>query len=153
MPSLIHIRPAVAADAETWLRLRCTLWPDGADDHAPEIAAFFAMAAASPEETANCAAAMRNGPDPAAVFLAECDGQAVALLELSFRFDLAPLPNQKVAYIEGLYIVPQFRGQALARLLLRRTQAWAREHHCQAIASDREKRPKRIVIAPGWRLE
>jgi hypothetical protein len=38
----INIRSIVPADAPVWESMRRHLWPDGADDHAPEIARFFA---------------------------------------------------------------------------------------------------------------
>ena len=146
--SSFHIRPVTPADAATWLRLRTAHWPDGAADHGPEIAAFFAGTAR----------------DPQAVFLAEYaetptkSGRhsersaeslfVVALMELSIRIDLAPLPNVKVGYVEGFYIVPEFRGRGLARQLLRFAQDWARQQHCPGFASDRSGR---IIFDPHYR--
>jgi aminoglycoside 6'-N-acetyltransferase I len=127
------IRLVTPADAATWQRLRTAHWPDGAADHGPEIAAFFAGTAAEPQ----------------AVFLAENDGQAVAVMELSIRTDLPPLLNVKVGYVEGFYIVPEFRGRGLARQLLRFAQDWARQQHCPAFASDRAGR---LIVDPHYQL-
>ena len=129
----VDIRPVTPADAATWERLRAAHWPDGAADHGPEIAAFFAGTAHEPE----------------AVFLAEHNGHAVAVMELAIRTDLPPLPNVKVGYVEGFYIVPGFRGQGLARQLLRFAQDWARAQHCPAFASDRAGR---LIRDPQYRL-
>jgi aminoglycoside 6'-N-acetyltransferase I len=120
MPSF-HIRPVTPADAATWERLRTAHWPDGAADHAPEIAVFFA----------------------------EHGGQAVAVMELSIRTDLPPLRNVKVGYVEGFYIVPEFRGHGLARQLLRFAQQWARQQHCTGFASDRAGR---LILDPHYHL-
>jgi len=43
------VRPLRATDAKIWERLRCELWPDGQEDHAGEIATFFAGTAAEPD--------------------------------------------------------------------------------------------------------
>jgi hypothetical protein len=37
----VIIRAAKPADAAVWESMRRELWPDGAEDHAPEIAMFF----------------------------------------------------------------------------------------------------------------
>lgn len=81
-----EIRPA---DAAAWEAMRCDMWPDGVDDHAPEIAAFFA-----------------GGLDePCAVFVAEEDsGLLVAIAELSIRYDVAEQQEKKSGYVEGLYV-------------------------------------------------
>ena len=114
-----------------WRRLRTAHWPDGAEDHAGEIAAFFAGTLAEPQ----------------AVFLAEWKGEAVAVMELSIRKDLPSL-GRKVGYVEGFYIVPGFRGRGLARQLLRAAQEWSREQGCAAFASDRAGR---VMVDPKYR--
>jgi aminoglycoside 6'-N-acetyltransferase I len=114
--------------------LRTAHWPDGAADHGPEIAAFFAGTA----------------PEPQAVFLAECDGRAIAVMELSIRKDLPMLPNVEVGYVEGLYIEPEFRGRGITRRLLRFAQDWAHKERCAAFASDRDGR---IILDPRYRLK
>jgi aminoglycoside 6'-N-acetyltransferase I len=134
MAARFHIRPVRPDDAHAWVRLRTALWPDGSADHPGEIAAFFAGTA----------------PEPLAAYLAECDGQPVAILELSIHTDLLMRPAERVGYIEGLYIVPEFRGHALARQLLRTAQGWARGHRCAAVASDRAGR---IIRDPHYRPE
>ena len=133
MHSPAQIRSVVPADIETWVRLRTAHWPDGAEDHPAEIAAFFAGTAA----------------EPTTVFLAECDGQAVALMELSIRSDLPMMPKVNVGYVEGFYIVPEFRGVGLARQLLRFAQDWARQQGCAAFASDRAGR---IIVDTHYRM-
>ena len=128
------IRTVRPADAEAWRQLRTAHWPDGAEDHAREIAAFFARTLAEPQ----------------AGFLAEAQNEAVAVMELSIRANLPSLDGVNVGYVEGFYIVPKFRGQGLARQLLRRAQEWAREQGCPKFASDRAGR---VIVDPNYRLK
>ena len=63
----VRVRHITRDDARTWLTMRQELWPDGAADHAPEIASFFA-------------GTLR---EPAAVMVAEnADGAIVGFVEL-----------------------------------------------------------------------
>jgi aminoglycoside 6'-N-acetyltransferase I len=108
------------------------MWPDGSDDHAEEIASFFAGTL----------------PEPDAVMIAETgDRTAVALLELSIRRDIPGLKGQPVGYVEGLYIQPKARGRGLARQLLQESRSWAHRQNCIGFASDRAGR---IVIDRGF---
>jgi aminoglycoside 6'-N-acetyltransferase I len=121
----LTIRPVVQADAGKWLRLRTLLWPDGAEDHAQEIDAFFAG----------------KLDEPAAVFLAQDgEGRVLALLELAIRSELLEMKNERIGYVEGLFIEPKARGGNVARKLLEFSLAWAGEQQCTAFASDRAER-------------
>jgi len=124
----VKIRHARPKDTEMWERMRCDMWPDGREDHGPEIAAFFAGMRAEPE----------------AVLVAEgADGHLVGVAELSIRTDLPSRLGQLVGYIEGLFIVPEARRQGIARSLLLASRGWARQQGCTGFASDRAGR---IVI-------
>ena len=121
----VKIRPVRLADAKAWGGRRCELWPDGRADHSAEIAAFFAGTLDEPE----------------AVLLAEDSAdRLVGFAELSIRADLPPLIGARVAYVEGLYVVPEARGQGITRRLLRASVDWARQQKCTAFARDRADR-------------
>jgi aminoglycoside 6'-N-acetyltransferase I len=121
----LTIRPVARVDAAEWLRLRTLLWPDGADDHAREIEAFFAG----------------KLDEPAAVLLAQnSTGRAVALLELAIRSELLEMKNERIGYVEGLFVEPEARGSSIARKLLEFSRGWAREQRCTVFASDRAER-------------
>jgi aminoglycoside 6'-N-acetyltransferase I len=119
------IRRITAGDADNWTRLRCELWPDGQQDHAPEIASFFAGAL----------------PDVAEVLAAETsEGEMIAFAELSIRTDLPSLVGRKIGYVEGLYVIPEARGSGVTWALLLASRQWARQQRCEGLASDRADR-------------
>jgi aminoglycoside 6'-N-acetyltransferase I len=127
-PATILVRPVTAADIPIWEELRCAHWPDGASDHAEEIAAFFAGTLEEPD----------------AVLIAEDESHTIiAFAELSIRTDLPGLEGQRAGYVEGLYIRPAVRGGNAARRLLQESRRWARQQSCTIFASDRAER---IVI-------
>jgi aminoglycoside 6'-N-acetyltransferase I len=108
--------------------MRRELWPEGAEDHAPEIASFFAGTL----------------PEPAAVIVAEdAGGVLLGVVELSIRTDVPGLLGKRTGYVEGLYVNPEVRQRGIARKLLQASRLWAREQRCEAFASDRADR---IVI-------
>jgi aminoglycoside 6'-N-acetyltransferase I len=119
------IRNVHRADVAAWERLRSELWPDGAESHKAEIEEFFAGTIAEPQ----------------AVLFAEDDaGTVMAFAELSLRRDIPGLEGQLTGYVEGLYVVPEFRLRGIARALLVASRVWAREQRCVAFASDRAER-------------
>jgi aminoglycoside 6'-N-acetyltransferase I len=121
----VEIRPIASEDAETWTKLRCALWPDGVEDHAAEIVAFFAGTLI----------------EPLAVLVAVTEGGSICgFAELSIRTDLPGLKEQRVGYVEGLYVVPEARWRGVARALLNASRHWAQAQHCSASASDRADR-------------
>jgi len=111
--------------------MRRDLWPDGADDHWREIAAFFAGAI----------------DEPQIVFVVQEGSSLVAFAELSIRDDLQELAGKRVGYVEGLYVVPSFRSRGLARKLLAAAREWARQNRCDACASDRADR---VIVDPHF---
>jgi len=124
--SSIRMRWATPADAAVWERLRCELWPDGTQDHGPEIALFFAG---------------HPFRDLAAALVAEDrSGAIVGFAELSARDDVPGLEGTKTGYVEGLYVVPEARFRGVAWKLLQASRNWAHEQGCVAFASDRAER-------------
>jgi aminoglycoside 6'-N-acetyltransferase I len=124
----IRVRDVVREDAPAWQAMRGKLWPDGAEDHGPEIASFFAGTL----------------PEPTAVMVAEdARGALLGVVELSIRTDVPGLIGKRTGYVEGLYVEPRVRRRGIARKLLQASRTWAREQRCEAFASDRADR---IVI-------
>lgn len=117
------LHPARPRDTADWLRLRDRLWEG--DDHATEIASYFAGQLDEPIEV---------------LIARTLDGTAVAHVELSIRDDIAGLEGQRTGYIEGLYVDEAHRHHGVALLLLRASEAWAQAQRCTAFASDRDDR-------------
>jgi aminoglycoside 6'-N-acetyltransferase I len=122
--SHIVVREAAPDDAPVWEVLRGELWPDGKEDHRPEIASFFAGTLAEPD----------------AVLLAELTGMIVGFAELAIREDVAGFEGKRVGYVEGLYVRPEVRQRGIAMTLLRACRSWAGQQRCEAFVSDRAGR-------------
>lgn len=128
----ILIRPAIPEDAPYWEALRCELWPDGASDHALEIASFFAGTL----------------PEPAGALVALLPaGEMIGFAELSIRTHLPEREGVRAGYGEALYLRPAFRGRGIARQLLQASRRCAGEQKCAAFASDRASR---IILDPSF---
>lgn len=120
---MVRVREATPSDADAWLRMRARLWPEGADDHASEIAAFFAGTAFM----------------PLAVLIARDDsGAAVGFAELSIRNYAESCATNRVAYLEGWYVEPEARRRGVGRALVAAAEAWARGQNCSEFGSDAE---------------
>jgi aminoglycoside 6'-N-acetyltransferase I len=118
---MIQIRPVTLSDAPAWLRMREALWPDESGSHAVEIAQYFAGALHM----------------PLAVLLALDDtGAAVGFAELSIRAYAEDCTTDRVAYLEGWYVVPDARRQGIGRALIAAAEAWGRSQGCSEFASD-----------------
>ncbi|SSW66188.1 GNAT family N-acetyltransferase [Achromobacter agilis] len=92
-----------------WLRLRMALWPDAsAAEHQEEMDDLLAL------------------PDRYAQFMARSgSGQPIGLAEASIRVDYVNGTNASpVAFLEGLYVVPEARQQGAARTLLAAVREW-----------------------------
>ena len=118
------IRPARPSDAATWLRLRCALWPEGTErEHQEDIDRFFAGKAR----------------EPSAVLLAEeAGGQVVGFAELSIRAYAEGCDTDRVAFLEGWFVVPDARGRGVGRALVAAAEEWGRGQGCREFGSDAE---------------
>src|SRR5438046_10302892 len=103
----VTIRAVRPADAAAWESMRRELWPDGAEDHGPEIAMFFAG---------------HHFKDLTAVFMAQNGGGAiVGFAELWIRDDVTARRGIRTGYGGGLYDLPAARCRGVARTHLK---AW-----------------------------
>jgi aminoglycoside 6'-N-acetyltransferase I len=109
-------------DGAAWLRLRRALWPEGSEaEHAQDIAAFFGG----------------RGDDPLAVLVAvDATTGMLGFVELSIRNYAEGCSSDRVAYLEGWYVVPELRRQGVGTALVRAAEAWARTQGCTEFASD-----------------
>lgn len=108
-------------DCPDWLELRCALWPEGSrDKHLEEIESFLGGTAREPQ----------------AVILAERDGRVVGLAELSIRPHAEGCSSGRVAFLEGWYVVPEFRRLNVGRELVAAAEQWAIGQGCSEFGSD-----------------
>ena len=117
------VRPIERSNAAAWLRMRRTLWPDGAETHGVEIEEFFSGAAKEP-------VAVLLADDPA--------GGPIGFAELSLRACAEGCRTSPVAYLEGWFVEEPARRQGVGRLLVEAAERWARGRGCRELASDSE---------------
>jgi aminoglycoside 6'-N-acetyltransferase I len=108
---------------EDWLELRQALWSE-----------------ASEQELRLEAAATLNRPDDAIAFIARDEhSKVVAFAEATLRRDYVNgCSTSPVAFLEGIYVVPDWRNRGLARLLCNAVEDWAAGLGCAEFASDVE---------------
>ena len=118
----MYIRPVTIDDSAAWLSMRQALWPDDdSGSHASEIAQFFAGTLHT----------------PLAVLIAMSDsGVAVGFAELSIRNCAEDCVTDRVAYLEGWYVVPDARRRGVGRALVEAAEQWALSQGCIEFGSD-----------------
>ncbi len=119
--SEIVVREPLPEELPLLAALAARLWPD----HDPaDLAAEFA--------------ALREDPE-AALFLALAEGAPAGFAQCSLRHDYVEgTESSPVGYLEGIYTEAACRRRGIARALLERCEAWARDRGCREFASDCE---------------
>lgn len=114
------IKRCTLLDHNSWLPLRAALWPDSAANASHEIQTILST------------------PDRYLVLVfTDENGVAVGFAEASIRTDYVNgTHSSPVAFLEGLYVKPDSRGQDIARQLVAGVQDWAGEMGCTELASD-----------------
>nr|WP_085334908.1 aminoglycoside N-acetyltransferase AAC(6')-Id [Klebsiella pneumoniae] len=104
-----------------WLQLRFLLWPqDSADEHLAEMAIFVAE------------------PNRFAQFIAYDEAnKPLGFVEAALRSDYVNGTNSSpVAFLEGVYVLPEARRRGIAHALVGAVEIWARNRACTEFASD-----------------
>ena len=103
--------------------MRRLLWPESAGDHAREIADFLAG----------------RSREPLGVLIAEdTDARALGFAELSVRPFAEGCRTDRVAYLEGWFVLAEARRRGVGAALIRAAERWRREQGCSELASDAE---------------
>lgn len=111
-----------------WTELRAALWPDEGDSgHSAEVARYLDHPGPG------------LGAMPEAVFVA-VDREDPSLLrgfaEVSRRAYAEGCETSPVGFLEGWYVVPEFRRLGVGRALVAAAEGWARDKGCREFASD-----------------
>jgi aminoglycoside 6'-N-acetyltransferase I len=101
--------------------MRHALWPDDGDGHAAEIDQYFAGALRMPLEV---------------LLAVDAAGAVVGFAELSIRPYAEDCVTDRVAYLEGWFVEPDWRRRGAGRALVAAAEAWARSQRCTEFASD-----------------
>ncbi|MDE6281821.1 MAG: GNAT family N-acetyltransferase [Oscillospiraceae bacterium] len=111
------------ADGENLARaaaLACELWSDNTPD-----GLLAELEALDPEESV--------------IFLDVEEGVPAGFAQCQLRHDYVEgTHSSPVGYLEGIYVREEYRGQGIARTLLRACEGWAEEQGCAEFASDCE---------------
>jgi aminoglycoside 6'-N-acetyltransferase I len=118
----VRVRPVLREDAAAWLRMRKTLWPEeNGGGHAQEIEDFLAGRLKM----------------PLAVLVAvDDDDRPIGFVELFIRTYAEDCLTDRVAYLEGWYVEPEYRRQGVGRALVEASERWGREQGCSEFGSD-----------------
>ena len=101
-----------------WLAMRLVLWPECPP---AESEAEIEQTLSSERTTA---------------FIALEAARAVGFAEVSIREYVDGCTTQPVGYLEGIYILPDFRKKGFARALVQRAESWSQSRGCREFGSD-----------------
>lgn len=101
--------------------MREALWPDETGSHAREIEDFLAGRLKNPLEV---------------LLAVDTAGTPVGFVELSIRNYAEDCITDRVAYLEGWYVVPEARRRGVGAALVKASEDWARTQGCTEFGSD-----------------
>ncbi|MBI3728493.1 MAG: GNAT family N-acetyltransferase [Burkholderiales bacterium] len=113
--------PCNSLHQAAWLALRQQLWPEGkSEEHLAEMSELL------------------ESPERYAQFIEFGEtGEALGMVEVSLRSDYVNgTDTSPVAFLEGLFVVPQARKKGIARTLVAEAERWAKSKDCSEFASD-----------------
>lgn len=119
------VRPLDAADRSPWLTMRQALWPHY-DRSAHEVETKALLDHPENFGARNYAVFVSRSDDAVPVGFAEC----------SLRDSVAFSKASPIAYLEGIFVEPEYRRSGFGQKLLRGAEQWAKALGCAALASD-----------------
>lgn len=119
---MIDVRSVEPSDAQAWVEMRSALWPDQEFQwHAREVEQYFAGQLSMPVEVLIA----RDG-----------DQSVVGFAELGIRPYAEGCESDRVAYLEGWYVVTDARRSGVGRALVEAAERWALAEGCTEFGSD-----------------
>ena len=114
-------RKADINDLPTLAELSCRLWPHHTAD---EMLAEYREGITNPDT---------------AFFLAYAEETAMGFAQCQLRHDYVEgTSSSPVGYLEGIYVLPDYRYEGVAKQLLKECERWAKSKGCSEFASDCE---------------
>ncbi|KYQ84815.1 aminoglycoside 6'-acetyltransferase [Acinetobacter sp. NRRL B-65365] len=115
----MKIMPVTESLLADWLQLRILLWPDDEDAHLLEMRQLLEQ------------------PHTLQVLSYNDQQQAIAMLEASIRYEYVNgTQTSPVAFLEGIYVLPEYRRSGVATTLVQQVEDWAKQFSCTEFASD-----------------
>ena len=126
------IREANRSDITQWARMRFQLWPSNENEHITEIEAYF----------------NGNSNDIVQSYVLENDDDnLIGFIELNIRNYAESSNSNKVPYIEGWYVKPDFQNMGFGTKLIQKAEEWAKSLNFNEIASDAEIENEQSITA------
>ena len=72
------------------------------------------------------------------VYLMHDNDRAIGMLELALRNFVDGCLSSPVAYLEGIYLLPEYQRMGLSSLMMKKVKEWALNQGCTELASDAE---------------
>jgi aminoglycoside 6'-N-acetyltransferase I len=115
----MKIMPVTELLLADWLQLRILLWPDHEDTHLLEMRQLLEQ------------------PHTLQLLAYNDQQQAIAMLEASIRYEYVNgTQTSPVAFLEGIYVLPEYRRSGVATTLVQQVEDWAKQFSCTEFASD-----------------
>lgn len=115
----MKIMPITEPLLADWLQLRILLWPDHEDAHLLEMRQLLEQ------------------PHTLQLLSYNDQQQAIAMLEASIRYEYVNgTQTSPVAFLEGIYVLPEYRRSGVATTLVQQVEDWAKQFSCTEFASD-----------------
>lgn len=115
----MKIMPVTEPLLADWLPLRILLWPDHEDAHLLEMRQLLEQ------------------PHTLQLLSYNDQQQAIAMLEASIRYEYVNgTQTSPVAFLEGIYVLPEYRRSGVATTLVQQVEDWAKQFSCTEFASD-----------------
>lgn len=117
----VMIEPCASIEQRGWLALREMLWPHcSREEHLEEMRSFL------------------SDTERFTQFVCYSEsGQPVGFVEASVRHDYVNgTSTSPVAFLEGIYVIPEFRRKGLASQLITAVTSWVQLRGCKELASD-----------------
>ena len=117
----MQIEECTLASLDDWADLRFALWPKSGLAHL----------------RGEAEAMLASGKPIIAVLARVDDGEAVGFAEAGLRHDhVNGCQTSPVAFLEGIYVVPAWRRQGVARRLCAAVEDWSIRQGCSELGSD-----------------